>query len=60
VTRAAGKQASRLDWPRIGRAALRRSGVPTPILLRRIERSMLEGPEHDMGNPGSPNGAAQR
>ena len=33
VTRAAGKQASRLDWPRIERAALRRSGVPTPILL---------------------------
>jgi L,D-transpeptidase ErfK/SrfK len=33
VTRAAGKHASRLDWTRIERAALRRSGVPTPILL---------------------------
>jgi L,D-transpeptidase ErfK/SrfK len=33
VERAAGKQASRLDWPRIERAALRRSGVPTLILL---------------------------
>ena len=33
VTRAAGKHASRLDWPRIERAALRRSGVPMPILL---------------------------
>jgi L,D-transpeptidase ErfK/SrfK len=33
VTRAAGRHASRLDWPRIERAALRRSGVPTPILL---------------------------
>jgi L,D-transpeptidase ErfK/SrfK len=32
VTRAAGKHAGRLDWPRIERAALRRSGVPTPIL----------------------------
>ena len=35
VTRAAGKHAARLDWPRIERAALRRSGVPTPILLPR-------------------------
>jgi len=33
VTRAAGKHASRLDWARIERAALRRSGVPTLILL---------------------------
>ena len=33
VTRAAGAQATRLDWVRIERAALRRSGVPTPILL---------------------------
>jgi L,D-transpeptidase ErfK/SrfK len=33
VTRAAGKHASRLDWVRIERAALRRSGVPTFILL---------------------------
>jgi len=33
VTRAAGKQASRLDWARIERTALRRDGVPTPILL---------------------------
>jgi L,D-transpeptidase ErfK/SrfK len=33
VTRAAGKHANRLDWARIERAALRRSGVPTPILL---------------------------
>jgi L,D-transpeptidase ErfK/SrfK len=33
VTRAAGLHASRLDWVRIERAALRRSGVPTPILL---------------------------
>ncbi len=32
VTRAAGKHASRLDWPRIERTALRRSGVPTFIL----------------------------
>jgi len=32
VTRAAGKQVGRLDWPRIERAALRRSGVPTAIL----------------------------
>jgi hypothetical protein len=35
VTRAAGKHASRLDWARIERAALRRSGVPTLILLPR-------------------------
>jgi L,D-transpeptidase ErfK/SrfK len=35
VTRAAGKQAGRLDWARIRRAALRRSGVPTLILLPR-------------------------
>jgi L,D-transpeptidase ErfK/SrfK len=35
VTRAAGKQAARLDWARIKRASLRRSGVPTPILLPR-------------------------
>ena len=33
VKRAAGKHAARLDWPRIERAALRRSGVPTLILL---------------------------
>jgi L,D-transpeptidase ErfK/SrfK len=33
VTKAAGKQARRLDWARIERAGLRRSGVPTPILL---------------------------
>ena len=33
VTRAAGDQAARLDWVRIERTALRRSGVPTPILL---------------------------
>ena len=33
VTRAAGKYAKRVDWARIERAALRRSGVPTPILL---------------------------
>jgi len=39
VTRAAGKQAGRLDWARIERAALRRSGVPTLILLPR-------GPAH--------------
>jgi L,D-transpeptidase ErfK/SrfK len=32
VTRAAGKQAHRLDWGRIKRAALRQSGVPTAIL----------------------------
>jgi L,D-transpeptidase ErfK/SrfK len=35
VTRAAGKQAGRLDWARVERAALRRSGVPTPILRPR-------------------------
>jgi L,D-transpeptidase ErfK/SrfK len=33
VKRAAGKDADRLDWPRIERAALRRSGVPTPATL---------------------------
>jgi L,D-transpeptidase ErfK/SrfK len=33
VTRAAGRQAARLDWPRIQRAALRRSGVPTLVML---------------------------
>ena len=32
VTRAAGRYASRLDWARVERAALRRDGVPTPIL----------------------------
>jgi L,D-transpeptidase ErfK/SrfK len=32
VTRAAGKQAHRLDWGRIKRTALRQSGVPTAIL----------------------------
>ncbi len=37
--RAAGKDANRLDWPRIERAALRRSGVPTPATLPRISRS---------------------
>jgi L,D-transpeptidase ErfK/SrfK len=35
VTRAAGRQAGRLDWARIKYAALRRSGVPTLILLPR-------------------------
>jgi L,D-transpeptidase ErfK/SrfK len=35
VTRAAGRQAARLDWARIKYAALRRSGVPTLILLPR-------------------------
>jgi len=33
VVQAAGTRADRLDWARIDRAALRRSGVPTPILL---------------------------
>ncbi len=33
VTRAAGPDADRVDWPRVERAALRRSGVPTPALL---------------------------
>ena len=32
VKRAAGRHAARLDWARIERAALRRSGVPTAIL----------------------------
>jgi L,D-transpeptidase ErfK/SrfK len=32
VTRAAGPDAGRLDWARIERVALRRSGVPAPIL----------------------------
>jgi L,D-transpeptidase ErfK/SrfK len=32
VTRAAGKDAARLDWARIERAALRRSGVPALVL----------------------------
>jgi L,D-transpeptidase ErfK/SrfK len=35
VERAAGPDTDRLDWPRIERAALRRSGVPTPALLPR-------------------------
>jgi len=38
VTKAAGRHASRLDWVRIERAALRRSGVPTAI-LRPLPRS---------------------
>jgi L,D-transpeptidase ErfK/SrfK len=33
VTRAAGEQAGRLDWARIERSGLRRSGVPNAILL---------------------------
>lgn len=37
--RAAGEDADRLDWPRIERAALRRSGVPTPALLPRTTRN---------------------
>ena len=47
VTRAAGKQAGRLDWPRIERAGLRRSGVPTPILLPPdpAARATLDGRE---------------
>ena len=32
VTQAAGKEASRIAWPEVERAALRRSGVPTLIL----------------------------
>ena len=35
VTKAAGRHAGRLDWVRIERAALRRSGVPTAILRPR-------------------------
>jgi L,D-transpeptidase ErfK/SrfK len=45
VTRAAGKHAARLDWRRVDRAALRRSGVPTLILL----------PPAPRGSSGSPN-----
>jgi len=33
ITRAAGKEAKRLDWARIERAGLRRSGVPLRITL---------------------------
>jgi L,D-transpeptidase ErfK/SrfK len=33
VKRAAGKHARRIDWARVERVALRRSGVPTPIFL---------------------------
>jgi L,D-transpeptidase ErfK/SrfK len=43
VTKAAGRHASRLDWTRIERAALRRSGVPTAI-LRPLPESAA-GPE---------------
>jgi L,D-transpeptidase ErfK/SrfK len=39
VERAAGKDASRLDWPRIERAVIRRSGVPTPATLAPVTRS---------------------
>ena len=38
VMRAAGDDVDRLDWPRIERAALRRSGVPTPATLPRAPR----------------------
>jgi L,D-transpeptidase ErfK/SrfK len=36
VERAAGADADRLDWARIERAALRRSGVPTPATFVRV------------------------
>jgi L,D-transpeptidase ErfK/SrfK len=39
VERAAGNDKARLDWPRIERAALRRSGVPTPATLAPVTRS---------------------
>jgi hypothetical protein len=45
VTRAAGKQAGRLDWPRVRRAALRRSGVPNLILLPRAPAPPATTPE---------------
>ena len=35
VTRAAGSDAARIDWPRVEAAALRRTGVPIPALLPR-------------------------
>ena len=35
VTRAAGNDAARIDWPRVEGAALRRTGVPIPALLPR-------------------------
>jgi L,D-transpeptidase ErfK/SrfK len=44
VKRAAGKDVDRLDWPRIERAALRRSGVPTPVLLPRGDVVSRSGP----------------
>jgi L,D-transpeptidase ErfK/SrfK len=44
VKRAAGKDANRLDWPRIERAALRRSGVPTPATLRPADVVSRSGP----------------
>jgi L,D-transpeptidase ErfK/SrfK len=42
VERAAGADAGRLDWPRIERAVLRRSGVPTPALLPRAAVQPVE------------------
>src|SRR5262245_29466555 len=39
VLEAAGKQADRVDWPRVERAALRRSGVPNLIWLPSKQRN---------------------
>jgi len=60
VTRAAGKHAARLDWPRIERAALRRSGVPTLILLpQRPARPASTREPHGTRSLRSPAGGAK-
>jgi L,D-transpeptidase ErfK/SrfK len=52
VTRAAGRHAGRLDWPRIERAALRRSGIPTPILLPAgVRRAVAPGVQAGAAGP---------
>ena len=47
VLRAAGKQAERLDWPRIERAGLRRSGVPLRITQPAGEATVAGGPARE-------------
>jgi hypothetical protein len=55
VMRAAGTHASRLDWVRVERAALRRSGVPTPILLPPgVLRAAAPGARAGAGGSSSP------
>jgi L,D-transpeptidase ErfK/SrfK len=44
VTRAAGKDAQRIDWPRVEGAARRRTGVPIPALLPRSARGAAAPP----------------